>query len=172
MQITFVGGLTVAWIGTYIQRVMNKDMTYVKQLKDYEDAVMAKRLEELPEVRPPAIRPPRHRHRHAFWTLAVRLVQPVSRPGPKAPVSSVSSLLYHSVYDLPFVRTSHFCVGTCSADILRVLTDFLRPLRKVFLEKPLLIWDFQRIFRSFNGFLPGTPPASPPVLFSTRSRAS
>jgi hypothetical protein len=34
--------------------IMNKDMTYVKQLKDYEDAVMAKRLEELPEVWPPA----------------------------------------------------------------------------------------------------------------------
>lgn len=30
--------------------VFNKDMTYVKQLKDYEDAVMAKRLEELPEA--------------------------------------------------------------------------------------------------------------------------
>ena len=30
--------------------VFNKDMTYVKQLKEYEDAVMAKRLEELPEA--------------------------------------------------------------------------------------------------------------------------
>jgi hypothetical protein len=29
-------------------RVFNKDMTYVKQLKDYEDAVMQKRLEEMP----------------------------------------------------------------------------------------------------------------------------
>ena len=31
-------------------RVVNKDMTYATQLKDYEDAVMAKRLEELPEA--------------------------------------------------------------------------------------------------------------------------
>ncbi|EEH54677.1 uncharacterized protein MICPUCDRAFT_60880 [Micromonas pusilla CCMP1545] len=50
VQLTFVGGLTVAWVGSYVGRVMNKDMTYVKQLKDYEDAVMAKRLEELPEA--------------------------------------------------------------------------------------------------------------------------
>ena len=28
-------------------RVANKDMTYAKQLKTYEDAVIAKRLEEL-----------------------------------------------------------------------------------------------------------------------------
>ena len=50
VQLTFVFGLTVAWVGSYVSRVMNKDMTYVKQLKDYEDAVMAKRLEELPEA--------------------------------------------------------------------------------------------------------------------------
>jgi len=29
---------------------VNKDMTYVKQLDNYEAAVMAKRLEELPET--------------------------------------------------------------------------------------------------------------------------
>ena len=64
---------TVAWVSTYIFRVATKDMTYVsaktslavdnwkdralthkpydqaKQLKDYEDAVIAKRLEELDE---------------------------------------------------------------------------------------------------------------------------
>ena len=50
VQLTFVLGLTLAWVGSYVSRVMNKDMTYVKQLKDYEDAVMAKRLEELPEA--------------------------------------------------------------------------------------------------------------------------
>ena len=50
MQLTFVGGLSLAWVASYVLRVMNKDMTYVKQLKDYEDAVMAKRLEELPEA--------------------------------------------------------------------------------------------------------------------------
>ena len=50
MQLTFVLGLSLAWVASYVLRVMNKDMTYVKQLKDYEDAVMAKRLEELPEA--------------------------------------------------------------------------------------------------------------------------
>ena len=50
VQLTFVLGLSLAWAGSYVGRVMNKDMTYVKQLKDYEDAVMAKRLEELPEA--------------------------------------------------------------------------------------------------------------------------
>jgi len=47
------GGFTViatlAWVGTYIFRVATKDMTYAKQLKDYENAVIAKRLEELDE---------------------------------------------------------------------------------------------------------------------------
>ena len=40
--------LQVLWTGSYVARVVNKDMTYVKQLDDYEAAVMAKRLEELP----------------------------------------------------------------------------------------------------------------------------
>ena len=35
------------WASTYIFRVANKDMTYAKQLRDYENAVLAKRLEEL-----------------------------------------------------------------------------------------------------------------------------
>lgn len=39
----------VFWLGSYIFRVATKDMTYAKQLKDYEDAVIAKRLEELDE---------------------------------------------------------------------------------------------------------------------------
>ncbi|KAL7552618.1 hypothetical protein ACHAWF_015847 [Thalassiosira exigua] len=39
----------LVWGGTYIFRVATKDMTYAKQLKDYEDAVIAKRLEELDE---------------------------------------------------------------------------------------------------------------------------
>jgi hypothetical protein len=33
VQLTFVLGLTVAWVGSYVSRVMNKDMTYVKQLQ-------------------------------------------------------------------------------------------------------------------------------------------
>lgn len=40
VQITFVLGLMLVWTATYVFRVGNKDMTYVKQLKDYEDAVM------------------------------------------------------------------------------------------------------------------------------------
>lgn len=48
VQLTFVLGLTLAWVGSYVARVFNKDMTYVKQLKDYEEAVMQKRLEEMP----------------------------------------------------------------------------------------------------------------------------
>lgn len=47
VQITFVLGMTLAWIGSYLFRVANKDMTYVKQLKSYEEAVMEKRLEEI-----------------------------------------------------------------------------------------------------------------------------
>lgn len=50
VQITMVLGLTLAWVGSYVFRVSNKDMTYAKQLKDYENKVMEKRLEELPEA--------------------------------------------------------------------------------------------------------------------------
>merc|ERR1719293_3347 len=39
----------IMWAASYIFRVATKDMTYAKQLKDYEDAVIAKRLEELDE---------------------------------------------------------------------------------------------------------------------------
>jgi len=39
--------ICLAWASTYIFRVATKDMTYAKQLKDYENAVIAKRLEEL-----------------------------------------------------------------------------------------------------------------------------
>jgi len=49
VQLTFVMLLTLLWVGSYIQRVFNKDMTYGKQLKEYEEAVMQKRLEEMPE---------------------------------------------------------------------------------------------------------------------------
>lgn len=37
----------VGWASTYIFRVATKDMTYAKQLRDYENAVLQKRLEEL-----------------------------------------------------------------------------------------------------------------------------
>ena len=37
----------VGWGSTYIFRVATKDMTYATQLKDYENAVLQKRLDEL-----------------------------------------------------------------------------------------------------------------------------
>mmetsp|Transcript_7332 Transcript_7332/g.13507 ORF Transcript_7332/g.13507 Transcript_7332/m.13507 type:complete len:168 (-) Transcript_7332:68-571(-) len=45
----FTAFTTILWVSTYIFRVATKDMTYAKQLKDYENAVIAKRLEELDE---------------------------------------------------------------------------------------------------------------------------
>lgn len=49
VQLFVVLGLCIGWVGSYIFRVANKDMTYVKQLQNYEEDVMAKRLEEMPE---------------------------------------------------------------------------------------------------------------------------
>ncbi|NEQ37858.1 MAG: DUF3007 family protein [Okeania sp. SIO3I5] len=45
-QAILVGGLFV-WLLTYLFRVTNSDMTYNQQLKDYEEAVLQKRLEEM-----------------------------------------------------------------------------------------------------------------------------
>ena len=45
-QPILVGGLVV-WLMTYLFRVTNSDMTYNQQLKDYEEAVLQKRLEEM-----------------------------------------------------------------------------------------------------------------------------
>ncbi|WP_319423061.1 DUF3007 family protein [Pleurocapsa sp. FMAR1] len=45
-QTLLVIGL-VGWSLTYFLRVGNKKMTYNQQLKDYEEAVMQKRLEEM-----------------------------------------------------------------------------------------------------------------------------
>lgn len=39
----------VAWVSTYFFRVGTKNMTYAQQLRDYEDAVIKKRYEELSE---------------------------------------------------------------------------------------------------------------------------
>lgn len=50
VQLVMVLGLTVGWISSYIFRVSSKDMTYAQQLRDYENKVMQKRLEELPEA--------------------------------------------------------------------------------------------------------------------------
>lgn len=45
-QTLLVVGL-VGWSLTYLFRVGTKNMTYNQQLKDYEEAVMQKRLEEM-----------------------------------------------------------------------------------------------------------------------------
>lgn len=50
VQLIMVLGLTLGWISSYVFRVSTKDMTYAKQLKDYENKVMEKRLQELPEA--------------------------------------------------------------------------------------------------------------------------
>ena len=50
VQLTVFCFLCFGWVGSYVWRVANKEMSYVKQLEAYEDAVMAKRLEEMPEA--------------------------------------------------------------------------------------------------------------------------
>ena len=44
---SFVFLTLVLWASTYIFRVATKDMTYATQLRDYENAVLQKRLDEL-----------------------------------------------------------------------------------------------------------------------------
>ena len=45
-QVFLVGGL-IGWLLTYLVRAVTQNMTYNQQLKDYESAVLQKRLEEL-----------------------------------------------------------------------------------------------------------------------------
>lgn len=45
-QVIFLA-LLIAWIATYLTRALTKNMTLNQQLKDYEDAVLQKRLEEM-----------------------------------------------------------------------------------------------------------------------------
>ena len=47
VQLIVFVGICVFWVSTYVYRVATKQMTYVKQLEQYEDAVMRKRLEEM-----------------------------------------------------------------------------------------------------------------------------
>ena len=49
VQVVFAFLLSIGWLSTYLFRVATKNMTYTQQLKDYESAVMEKRLEELSE---------------------------------------------------------------------------------------------------------------------------
>ena len=45
-QVFLVGGL-IGWLLTYLFRALTQNMTYSQQIKDYEEAVLQKRLEEL-----------------------------------------------------------------------------------------------------------------------------
>lgn len=45
-QALLVGGLIV-WLLSYLLRVVSRKMTYNQQIKDYEEAVLQKRLEEM-----------------------------------------------------------------------------------------------------------------------------
>jgi Protein of unknown function (DUF3007) len=45
-QVALVLGL-LGWVSTYVYRAMNQKMSYVQQLKDYEEAVIQKRFEEM-----------------------------------------------------------------------------------------------------------------------------
>ncbi|MBE9223288.1 DUF3007 family protein [Cyanobacterium stanieri LEGE 03274] len=45
-QVVLVLGL-IGWVSTYLIRVFTNDMTYHKQVKDYDDAFFAKQLEEM-----------------------------------------------------------------------------------------------------------------------------
>ncbi|MEO1095818.1 MAG: DUF3007 family protein [Cyanobacteria bacterium J06638_28] len=45
-QVLFLTGI-IGWVATYLFRVVTSDMTYSQQLKDYEEAVLQKRLEEM-----------------------------------------------------------------------------------------------------------------------------
>lgn len=49
-------GSLLAWISTYVFRVGTKSMTYAQQLRDYENAVIEKRYEELTDEELRALR--------------------------------------------------------------------------------------------------------------------
>merc|ERR1712100_592463 len=50
VQMVIFLGISVGWVSTYFYRVATKNTTYFQQLRDYEEAVMAKRLEEMTEI--------------------------------------------------------------------------------------------------------------------------
>jgi hypothetical protein len=47
-QVILVGGL-LGWVISYLWRVVNSKMTYNQQVKDYQEAFLAKRLASLTE---------------------------------------------------------------------------------------------------------------------------
>merc|ERR1711977_3388 len=50
VQLTIFLGICICWVSTYFLRVVRKNTTYSQQLKSYEEAVIARRLEEIPEA--------------------------------------------------------------------------------------------------------------------------
>lgn len=45
-QVILVGGL-LGWVVSYLLRVLNQNMTYNQQVKDYQDAFLQKRLDSM-----------------------------------------------------------------------------------------------------------------------------
>jgi hypothetical protein len=45
-QVVLVGGL-IGWLLSYLFRVFTQNMTYNRQMQDYEEAVLQKRLDEM-----------------------------------------------------------------------------------------------------------------------------
>ncbi|CAM9592799.1 unnamed protein product, partial [Chrysoparadoxa australica] len=48
-SVSFITVGCLGWVATYFYRVATKNMTYAQQLRDYEQAVIQKRFEELQE---------------------------------------------------------------------------------------------------------------------------
>jgi hypothetical protein len=48
VQLIIFVAISIGWVSTYIYRVSTMNMTYVRQLRNYEEAVLVKRFEELP----------------------------------------------------------------------------------------------------------------------------
>ena len=46
-QVILVVGVVIGWLSTYIFRVFTNQMTYHKQVKDYDDAFFAQQLENM-----------------------------------------------------------------------------------------------------------------------------
>ena len=63
----FVIGGSLLWAFSYVFRVFSKDMTYSTQLKQYEDAVIQKRFEELEDDEVDALLGEIERESAVFW---------------------------------------------------------------------------------------------------------
>ncbi len=46
-QVFLVSSVVIGWVSTYFFRVFTNQMTYHKQVKDYDDAFFAKQLEKM-----------------------------------------------------------------------------------------------------------------------------